>query len=183
LRRGADLAIFLHSPVTSKLLSIRRFTFTLDHNATSLILSSYFTKHNPPYKYYSSLNGTIGENDGIYNRIGRGFPDVAAVGQNGAMVYLGQNYIGGGTSMSAPVVAAIFTRINEERLASGKSTIGFVNPTLYANPQMFHDITAGDQSAGGCGTNGFSAVTGWDPVTGLGTPRYDAWLDVFMALP
>jgi hypothetical protein len=38
----------------------------------------------------------------------------------------------------------------------GKGPIGFANPTLYANPQMFNDITVGDQSLGGCGTNGFS---------------------------
>jgi len=89
----------------------------------------------------------------------------------------------GGTSMSAPLVAAIFTRINEERLAVGKKPIGFANPTLYDNPQMFNDITVGDQRNGGCGTIGFSAVEGWDPVTGLGTPRYEDWLTVFMALP
>jgi len=32
------------------------------------------------------------------------------------------------------------------------------------------------------GTDGFSAVKGWDPVTGLGTPDYDKLLSVFMAL-
>jgi hypothetical protein len=40
----------------------------------------------------------------------------------------------GGTSMAAPVVASIFTLINEERLAVGKHPVGFVNPTLYTNP-------------------------------------------------
>jgi len=48
----------------------------------------------------------------------------------------------GGTSASSPTFAAILTRINEERIAVGKSTIGFVNPTLYANPQVLHDITS-----------------------------------------
>jgi tripeptidyl-peptidase I len=24
----------------------------------------------------------------------------------------------------------------------------------------------------GCGTNGFSAKSGWDPITGLGTPNF-----------
>lgn len=108
---------------------------------------------------------------------------MAAVGDNGAVVIEGTDTLEGGTSMAAPLVAAIFTRINEERLAAGKSPIGFVNPTLYAHPEMFTDITVGDQSLGGCGTNGFSAVQGWDPVTGLGTPKYTAMLDVFMALP
>jgi tripeptidyl-peptidase-1 len=51
--------------------------------------------HNPPYPYYSGLvadTGDIqtlpdvaalaGSTGGIYNRIGRGVPDVAAVGDN-----------------------------------------------------------------------------------------------------
>ena len=83
---------------------------------------------------------------------------VSAVGDNAALVVGGSDIMEGGTSMSAPLVAAIFTRINEERIAAGKSSIGFANPTLYANPQMFNDITVGDQSQGGCGTNGFSCV-------------------------
>jgi tripeptidyl-peptidase I len=40
----------------------------------------------------------------------------------------------------------------------GKRPVGFVNPVLYANPQIFNDITAGKNP--GCGTNGFSAVEG-----------------------
>jgi tripeptidyl-peptidase-1 len=93
--------------------------------------------------------------------------------------------------MSAPLFAAILTRINEERIAAGKSTIGFANPALYANPAMFNDITIGNQAKGGpngdgaasaCGNTGFSAVTGWDPVTGLGTPNYPALLEYFLSL-
>jgi len=36
----------------------------------------------------------------------------------------------GGTSASCPVFAAVLTRINDERLKAGKSTVGFVNPIL-----------------------------------------------------
>lgn len=84
--------------------------------------------------------------------------------------------------MSTPIIAAIFTRINEDRIAAGKPTIGFVNPALYANTSVFNDITIGNQYADGdgyCANKGFSAVPGWDPVTGLGTPKYPAlreWL-------
>jgi len=59
----------------------------------------------------------------------------------------------GGTSVAAPLFASILTRINEERLKSGRSTVGFVSPVLYANPGAFHDITVGNNS--GCGTSGF----------------------------
>lgn len=62
--------------------------------------------------------------------------------------------------------AAILTLINEKRLAAGKSTVGFVNPVLYANPNVFNDVKFGRNP--GCSTDGFSAREGWDPVTGLG---------------
>jgi tripeptidyl-peptidase I len=95
--------------------------------------------------------------------------------------------------MATPIVASLFNLINEERIKAGKSVIGFVNPTLYQHPEMFNDITAGNQAKGGpgiggdtlpsaCGNDGFSAVSGWDPVTGLGTPNYPAMLEVFMSL-
>jgi hypothetical protein len=35
---------------------------------------------------------------------------------------------------------------------------------LYAHPEILNDITAGGNQ--GCGTPGFTAVEGWDPVTG-----------------
>jgi hypothetical protein len=154
--------------------SIRKFTTGVSKTCNSFTNIRYFANHNPPYPSYSSLNGTLGANGGIYNRIGRGFPDVSAVGDNAALVVEGFNTFEGGTSMSAPLVAAIFTRINDERIAVGKGPIGFANPTLYANPQMFNDITVGDQSLGGCGTNGFSCV----PVS-LAQYDFGSWLADF----
>lgn len=71
--------------------------------------------------------------------------------------------------------------VNEQRLAANKSPVGFLNPALYANPQVMNDITNGGNQ--GCGTAGFQSVSGWDPVTGLGTPNYPAMLSMFMALP
>ena len=86
--------------------------------------------------------------------------------------------------MSAPIFAAVLTRLNEEPINVGKAPIGFANPALYANPAMFHDITKGDQvtGGGGCNGKGFKAVAGWDPVTGLGTPNYSAMLTYFLSL-
>jgi len=144
-------------------------------------VSTYLTKHTPPYTSYSTTgDANIGAGGGIYNRNGRGYPDVSAIGDNVLIYNKGAPTLIGGTSAAAPVFAAILTRINEERLKAGKSTVGFVNPTLYANPGAFHDITTGNNP--GCNTNGFSAATGWDPVTGLGTPNYPALLDVFMSI-
>ncbi|KAK2603824.1 hypothetical protein QQS21_004026 [Conoideocrella luteorostrata] len=154
-------------------------------------VATYFSQHDPGYKSYNTKDGKIPTTGGIYNRAGRGYPDVAALGDNGVVVVRGQSGTSGGTSMSAPLVGAIFTRINEERIKAGKKSIGFANPALYKNPAMFTDVTTGDQSKGGpggdgrpsaCGNKGFSAVKGWDPVTGLGTPIYPAMLDYFLNL-
>lgn len=51
----------------------------------------------------------------------------------------------------------------------------------YAHPEVFHDITSGNNP--GCGTKGFPVAAGWDPVTGLGTPNYPQLLDLFLAQP
>jgi tripeptidyl-peptidase-1 len=118
-----------------------------------------------------------------YNNSGRsrGIPDISA---NGAFYLVALDGVGQhifGTSASAPTVGSIISLINEQRIASGKKTVGFINPVLYANPSAMNDITRGNNP--GCGTSGFSAVPGWDPVTGLGTPNYPALSKVFMALP
>jgi tripeptidyl-peptidase I len=68
--------------------------------------------------------------------------------------------------------------INQELLAAGKSTIGFANPALYSSPSALKDVTVGNNP--GCGTDGFEAVEGWDPVTGLGTPNYPALLQLWL---
>jgi subtilase family serine protease len=74
--------------------------------------------------------------------------------------------LSGGISGSTPIFASIINRINEMRLNAGKNALGFLNPALYSNSEMFNDIVNGTNP--GCGTHGFSAVLGWDPVTGLG---------------
>lgn len=142
-------------------------------------VATYFKEANPPYKYYESVDNTsFAANGGIYNRIGRGYPDVAAVGDNVAIWTSGAPTLIGGTSAAAPLFGAMLTRINEELIEAGKPTVGFVNPILYAHPEVFNDITIGNNS--GCGTPGFYAVKGWDPVTGMGTPNYPALLDLFL---
>jgi len=117
----------------------------------------------------------------VFNHSGRGFPDVSAMGLALATVYLGEVYGVGGTSASAPIFASLLVLINEERLKCGKKPIGFVNPTLYAHDYIFNDITEGSNP--GCGSEGFPAAPGWDPVSGLGTPNYEKMKAVFLALP
>ena len=65
---------------------------------------------------------------------------------------------GAGTSASAPVFAAVIHRINNERMAARKSPVGFINPVLYANPQVLNDVVTGQNV--GCFSEGFEAVSG-----------------------
>ncbi|KAL2067873.1 hypothetical protein VTL71DRAFT_15971 [Oculimacula yallundae] len=143
-------------------------------------LETYFEKHAPSHKSYSG-NENFDKGGGVYNRLGRGIPDVAANGDN-IPVFSGNDFAqSGGTSASTPIFASLINRINEQRLNAGKSVLGFLNPALYANPGMLNDISNGTNP--GCGTEGFRAVEGWDPVTGLGTPKYAKMLEYFMGLP
>jgi tripeptidyl-peptidase-1 len=145
----------------------------------SKAVNEYLTNHKPHYASCSAINDRgIGARGGVYNRNRREYPDVSAVGDNLVIFNRGMPVLIGGTSASAPVWPSLINRINEERLAAGEPTVGFVNPTLYANPGIMHDIATGNNP--GCNTNGFSASTGWDPVTGLGTPNYPALLKLFM---
>ncbi|SPQ24197.1 5c144f50-d437-4163-8e69-cc08c50b03a7 [Thermothielavioides terrestris] len=102
----------------------------------------------------------------LFNMAGRGYPDVAAIGENYRVVLRAYANRMHGTSVATPIWAAILTLINEERRAAGKSTVGFVHPVLYEHPEVFTDITTGSNP--GCGGNGFPVEEGWDPVTGLG---------------
>lgn len=142
-------------------------------------VEKYFKTADPGYKYYSGVdNSSFAEGGGIYNRIGRAYPDVAAIADNVLVFNKLIPQLVSGTSAAAPVFAALLTLINEERIAAGRPTVGFVNPMIYAHPEAFNDVTEGNNE--GCGTDGFKAAKGWDPVTGMGTPDYQKLLDVFM---
>ncbi len=76
----------------------------------------------------------------------------------------------GGTSFAAPMWAGYIALVNEQLAANGKSPAGFINPTIYAQnvtarySRDFHDITSGTSGS-------YSAVTGYDLVTGWGSPK------------
>lgn len=114
---------------------------------------------------------------GLYNPNGRAFPDVAALGRRYRIFYQGKPISIGGTSASAPTFAAVVALLNDARLSKGKAPLGFLNPLLYSKGiSGFNDITAGNNP--GCGTPGFNATAGWDPVTGLGTPNFGKLLEL-----
>ena len=75
----------------------------------------------------------------------------------------------GGTSFAAPMWAGYLALINQQAVANGNKTLGFINPSLYtlgegsSYDNDFHDITSG--------SNGYSATTGYDLATGWGSPN------------
>ena len=75
----------------------------------------------------------------------------------------------GGTSFAAPMWAGYLALANEQAVKDGKSTLGFINPSLYdiglssSYDTDFHDITGG--------SNGYPATTGYDLATGWGSPN------------
>jgi subtilase family serine protease len=76
----------------------------------------------------------------------------------------------GGTSFATPMWAGYIALVNQQLVADGQPTIGFLNPTIYAQNVTssyttdFHDITSGKSGS-------YSAVTGYDLVTGWGSPN------------
>ncbi len=112
----------------------------------------------------------VGLNTGCANRAE---VDVSAVAdpQTGVAVY--QTYtssttkpgwqIYGGTSVSAPIVAAIYA------LAGDPGSSDVPNAYPYANPSSLNDVTSG--SNGSCAGPMCTAGAGWDGPTGLGTPN------------
>jgi subtilase family serine protease len=120
----------------------------------------------------------------------RGVPDVAYnAGINSGVLAVwstsgaGANAVFrfGGTSAGSPQWAGLTALAAQLRHAR----VGYLNPQVYAlslakpvYAALFHDITTGDNSFTGEGDNGvtvsipgFPAARGWDPATGLGTPK------------
>ena len=85
------------------------------------------------------------------------------------------DYTVGGTSCAAPLWAGFTALVNQQAVASGKPTVGFINPAVDAigsggnYTSAFHDITTGNNTSGSSPTK-FYAVTGYDLCTGWGTP-------------
>jgi subtilase family serine protease len=107
----------------------------------------------------------------------RGVPDIAGDADplTGLAFYeAGIWALTGGTSASTPLWAALMAIADQ---MAGKG-LGFINPTLYQLAASnryaadFHDIIQGDNSIHTQAVNvpGYTATTGWDPITGLGSP-------------
>ena len=126
---------------------------------------------------------------GFVHSAARGVPDVSYSGDvnNGLLIawseglpsQVGDIFTFGGTSAGSPQWAAITALADQ----NAHHRLGFLNDCLYRLAHgplynyVFHDVTTGNNSvtlsdSGGNPVNitGFPATSGWDAVTGLGTP-------------
>ncbi len=132
-----------------------------------------FSRLFPQPAYQAGVQGT---------GAGRGVPDVSANADpaTGLAVLFrtgtGQDDIvaAGGTSAAAPLWAALIAIADQY----ADRSLGFVNPVIYQIGesshylQAFHDITRGTNTVifSGQAFTGYTADSGWNPVTGWGTP-------------
>jgi kumamolisin len=79
----------------------------------------------------------------------------------------------GGTSCAAPLWSGYSALYNQRAAAAGKPNLGFANPAVYqilagsSYATTFHDVKTGSNQD-------FAATTGYDEVTGIGSPIADA---------
>ncbi|KAH8978981.1 peptidase S8/S53 domain-containing protein, partial [Lactarius akahatsu] len=134
--------------------------------------SDYFER--PPYQADAvpPFLQTLGDKyQGYYQPGGRGVPDISAQALDALFVRGGILREGSGTSASTPIAAGIFSLLNDYSISKGKGPLGFLNGWLYGRGLAgLNDIISGSNP--GCNTDGFTAIAGWDPVTGLGTPDF-----------
>jgi subtilase family serine protease len=124
----------------------------------------------------------------------RGIPDVSYDGDPASGFPIYASYLSprgwiqvGGTSAGAPQWAALFGIVNSVRAGNGKaplnSTTGILYNTLIGHTNYssnYNDVTSGTN--GSCGTL-CTAVTGYDYVTGLGTPKANTLIPALAAQP
>ncbi len=136
----------------------------------------------PSWQKLPGVITPVNRGSGIY----RNGPDVSA--NAGASYYVCANQVGctanefGGTSFAAPLWAAYMALVNQQAVANGNTTFGFMNPVLYsygvssAYASDFHDITSGTSGS-------FSATPGYDLVTGWGSPNGTGLITALAAIP
>lgn len=137
-------------------------------------------------RYFTSVAATGDTPVPGFNRSGRAYPDISAIGINYLVMY-GENWIGmAGTSASCPVVAGLISNINAARIEAGKGSVGWVTPAMYKHAAAFvNDVVVGNNKCSAtapCCPHGFMATQGWDPATGLGSINYGKMQSKFVTL-
>ena len=124
----------------------------------------------PTWQQGISMTGNLG------STTKRNVPDVALTADN---VYVRANGVDqniGGTSCAAPLWAGFMALVNQQAVMNGLTTVGFINPAIYAigkgtnYTSDFHDTTTGNNFSSSSPAK-FPAAGGYDLCTGWGTPN------------
>lgn len=87
-------------------------------------VATYFKRANLTYPYYSELEVDLNTTKGLYNRIGRAYPDVAANGAN-FRAYMGEElYHFYGASLASPLFASVLTLVSSRPMRDPQSQSG-----------------------------------------------------------
>ena len=130
----------------------------------------------------NDIRGTRGVPDVSYNaNPGTGYAIYDSIGVSG---YSGWFQVGG-TSAATPQWAALIAITNSQRVAARKANLSATGTSVYvvgkSSPGTnFHPVTTGTN--GSCGTM-CDALTGYDYVTGLGTPQSKVLIPALAARP
>lgn len=121
-----------------------------------------------------------------FNKNGRAYPDISAVGHSCPTYLAGELMPIDGTSCSSPLVAGLLAIVNDHLWEKKGTKLGFVNPLIYhlSNncKNCFNDINDGhnwctEETCCNSTNFGFQGADGYDPVTGLGTLNLGNILD------
>jgi len=138
--------------------------------------------NNIPIPSWQQIPGVINASN-LGSTTLRNGPDVAAIASDFYLVDNAGWTDVVGTSGATPVWAGYMALVNQQLAANGQPLIGFLNPTIYqmnsTDPASysagFHDIASGYAGS-------YQAVTGYDLVTGWGSPT-PALVDTLVAAP
>jgi subtilase family serine protease len=116
----------------------------------------------------------------------RNSPDVAAEANFDNPTVINGSFVTGygGTSFATPRWAGFLALVNQQSVANGRGSVGFINPALYnlgvssSYAGALHDITSGANPPTSGGGSGFNAVPGYDLVTGWGSPAGAALINL-----
>jgi tripeptidyl-peptidase-1 len=135
-------------------------------------------------KYLSTVDPSTLPPADSFPAKGRATPDVSVLGEGYQVFVNGKVATVDGSSASCPVFASMVSLLNEARLNARKPPMGFLNPFLYKNADAFTDVVKGSNKFGRDAAAlpyGYNCSAGWDPATGLGTPKFDKLLAAAMA--
>jgi subtilase family serine protease len=86
----------------------------------------------------------------------------------------------GGTSFASPIWAGFIALANQQAASEGRGRIGFLNPRVYRIAGQAGSYAAAFHDAVGNMSGSYTAVAGFDLVTGLGSPNGQGMIDALV---